>query len=421
MFRNIVQSVFTRGIVALINFLLLLVSARYLGVGTRGEIVITLLNITIIQVLNEVYTGYSLLYFIPKYDLKKIFITGIVFTFFACSAGNVVFYLLPEKYRFPGYEWTCYILSMLVILNTFNCVILLGREKIAMFNLLSFIQPFILLLGMCVYIFVFKEYTLEAYLWPMLISFIIAFAGSSALMFKQLAQKQNVQSYEHKPIFMYGIISQLGVLMYILSNKYSYYFLPEKEDVGMYGTASTLMESILIIANGIAPVFLAKVVNTGNTSANMRMTLALSKASLVISLIAVIVLFLLPDELFVLLLGKGFSGIKPYMLYYAPGIIILSFILIINNYFSATGGLKKVLASNSFGFISTLALAPILVSKYGIRGAAITADISYGLTAVVITFIFFKQTGLPGLSLFTLRQDVSDLKALVVKPKDQSL
>jgi O-antigen/teichoic acid export membrane protein len=151
------------------------------------------------------------------------------------------------------------------------------------------------------------------------------------------------------------------------------------------------------------------------------MTLTLSKASLVISLVAVIVLFLLPDRLFVLLLGKGFSGIKSCMLYYAPGIIIQSFILIINNYFSATGGLKKVLVSNSFGFISTLVLAPVLVGKYGIPGAAITADISYGITAVVITFIFLKRTGLTGLSLFTLRQDVSDLKALVIKPKDQSL
>jgi O-antigen/teichoic acid export membrane protein len=397
MFRNIVQSVFTRGIVALINFLLLLVSARYLVKGSRGEMGILLLNITIIQVLNEIYTGYSLLYFIPKYDLKKIFITGIVFTFFACSVGNVVFYLLPAKYSLPGYEWQFYILSLLVILNTFNCVILLGREKIAMYNLLSFVQPLILLLGMCVFIFVLKEYTLEAYLWPMLISFVIAIIASSVLAFRLLSQKQNVHTYEHKPIFMYGIISQVGALMYILSNKYSYYFFPGKEDVGMYSTASTLMESILIIANGISPVFLAKVVNTGNTSANIRMTLTLSKASLVISLVAVIVLFLL------------------------PGIIIQSFILIINNYFSATGGLKKVLVSNSFGFISTLVLAPVLVGKYGIPGAAITADISYGITAVVITFIFLKRTGLTGLSLFTLRQDVSDLKALVIKPKDQSL
>jgi O-antigen/teichoic acid export membrane protein len=409
MFRNIVQSVFTKGLVALINFLLLLISARYLGKGSRGEIGILLLNILIIQVLNEVYTGYSLLYFIPKYNLKKIFITGVVFTFFACSLGNVVFYLLPEKY------------SLLVILNTFNCVILLGREKIFMFNLLSFVQPLILLTGMCTCIFVFKQYTLEAYLWPMLISFAIAFIASSVLTFKLLAQKQNIHTYEHKPIFMYGVISQLGVLMYILSNKYSYYLLPEKEDVGMYSTASTLMESILIITNGISPVFLAKVVNTGNTSGNMRMTLALSKASLLISFVAVIVLFLLPDQLFVFLLGKGFSGIKPLMLYYAPGIIILSFINIINNYFSATGGLKKVLLSNAFGFVSTLILAPILISLYGIPGAAITADISYGLTAIAITFIFFKQTGLPGFSLFTLRQDVSDLKALVLKPKDQSL
>jgi len=415
MFKNILQSVFTKGFVAVINFLILFVSARYLGAGSRGEINILVLNITIIQILNEVYTGYSLIYFIPKYNLKKIFITGIGFTFIACSFGNSIFYIIQKQ--LPGQEWLSFIISLLVILNTFNCVIILGKEKIGLYNFLSFLQPLILLIGLLIYIFVLKSYTLESYLWPMLISFCISFPVSFIAALKLVKAGVSNLSYEHKPIFMYGLICQAGVLMYILSNKYSLYLLPTKNEVGLYGTASSLIESILIIANGISPVFLAKVVNTGNSERNIKMTLTLSKASFILSLFAVSVLFILPNSFFIMLLGKGFGDVKYYMMFYAPGILIMSFISIINNYFSAVGRLKNVLVCNSFGFITTLFLAPVLVKNFGIKGAAITADIAYATTAIAICIVFFRSNGLPLKNLFSVKQDYKDLKDLVVRKK----
>ena len=96
MFRNIIQSVFTKGFVAVINFLVFIISAKYLGTSSRGEINILVLNIAIIQILNEIYTGYSLIYFIPKYDLKKIFLTGIIYTFWLARL-ETVFFILSEN------------------------------------------------------------------------------------------------------------------------------------------------------------------------------------------------------------------------------------------------------------------------------------------------------------------------------------
>lgn len=415
MFKNILQSVFTKGFVAIINFLILVISARYLGAGSRGEINILVINITIIQILNEIYTGYSLVYFIPKYDLKKIFLSGLTFTLIACSLGNSLFFIIQKQ--LPGYEWLSYVISLLVILNTFNCVILLGKEKIALYNFLSILQPFILLCGLFFYIFVLKICTLEAYLFPMLISFMISFPISLFNVFKQISERIKNLNYEHQPIFKYGLICQLGVLMYILSNKYSYYLLPSNEQVGLYGTASSLIESILIIANGISPVLLAKVVNTGNSEGNIKTTLLLSKLSFVISLFAVVILFILPNQLFIFLLGNGFSEVKYFMLYYAPGILIMSFISIINNYFSAIGKLNRVLVCNAIGFGATLILAPILVKQMGMKGAAITADISYAVTAIAISFVFFKSNQLSLKDLFSFKNDTKNFFELIRQKK----
>lgn len=415
MFRNIIQSVFTKGFVAVINFLVFIISAKYLGTSSRGEINILVLNIAIIQILNEIYTGYSLIYFIPKYDLKKIFLTGIIYTFLACSLGNSLFYFIGKQ--LPGYEWLSFIISMLVILNTFNCVLILGKEKIGLYNFLCFFQPLVLLLGLCFSIIYLKIFTLESYLFPMLISFAFSFPISLIAVIRIKAPVNEKKSFEAKPIFIYGFICQMGVLLFLLSNKYSYYLLGSNDQVGLYGTACSLIESVLIIANGISPVFLARVANSGKTENNIKMTLSLSKVSCLLSIATVMIILVIPNSIYVALLGKGYTMVKYYMLLYAPGIIIMSFISIINNYFSAIGKLKQVLVCNLFGFVASLIAAHVLIPVHGITGAAVAANLAYLITAVCITFVFLRSNHLPFIQLFRFREDYSNIRELVFQKK----
>ena len=82
MLKNIFQSVIVKALVALINFCILIISSKYLGISSRGEISIFILNIAIIQGINEVFTGYSLIYFLQKFNIKKIIVAGIDLFFF---------------------------------------------------------------------------------------------------------------------------------------------------------------------------------------------------------------------------------------------------------------------------------------------------------------------------------------------------
>lgn len=412
MFKNILHSLITKGLVAVINLFILIISSRYLGVSSRGEISLFILNITIIQIVNEVYTGYSLVYFIPKFDIKKLFVVGIIYTLIFTSLSNTIISFLDKQVQ--GYEWLGYIISLLIIVNTFNCVLILGKELVKVYNFLNFIQPFLLLMGLGFYILVVKEVTFSAYAYPLLFSFSTAFIISSFVTFKFVFAKQKSKSFNLKPILVNGLICQAGILMYIFGNRYSYYLLSSSAKVGLYSSASSLIESVLIISNGISPILLARVANQGNTEKSTEMTLSLSKASLLFSMLAVFVIFLLPEKLFVYLLGDGFVGTKNLMLLYAPGILMVSIFGIVSNYFSAIGKLKLVLLCNSFGFVATLILAPFLVKKYDMDGAAYTANISYFIIAIAIYVSFFKLNKLPLRRLFSLKEDFKNLKELVV-------
>jgi O-antigen/teichoic acid export membrane protein len=411
MFKNIIHSLFTKGLVAIINFFILIISSRYLGVSSRGEISIFILNIAIIQIVNEVYTGYSLVYFIPKFDLKKIYILGLIYTLVFCSLSNVVVVFLNK--HVPGYAWLGFVVSILIIVNTFNCVLILGKEKVKTYNFLNLIQPLLLLIGLGFSLLILKEFTFRAYLFPLLISFIIAFIFSTSVVLKFDFTISKGNNYDLKPIIINGLVCQAAVLMHMLANRYSYYLLPSSAKVGLYSNASSLIESVLIVANGISPVLLARVANTGNTVKSAEMTLSLSKASLVFSFFAVMVIFLLPEQFFIYLLGNGYEGIKRLMMLYSPGILMVSFFGIISHYFSALGKLKLTLLCNSFGFIITLIFAPILIKKYDMDGAAYTVNMAYLAVAISIGVAFFVSNKMKFSRLITFKNDIKNLKELV--------
>lgn len=411
MFKSLVYSLITRGTVALINFFILVISSRYLGVSSRGEISIFILNITIIQVINEVYTGYSIVHFIPKYDLRKIAAYGFCYSVLFCSLSNLIVCFLNKQVA--GNEWLGYLVSLLVILNTFNCVIILGRENIRIYNLLSFLQPLLLLLGIGFYIFVLQKYTFESYIYPLLVSFIIAFFISLYTVSVSLKKHTSISTFELRPILASGFVFQSATLMFIFVNRYSYYLLPDIANVGLYSSASALMESALIVVNGISPVLLARVANLGNNSRSVDMTLALGKVGFVFTLLTILLLVFLPDSFFVLVLGEGFSGIRDLMIIYAPGVLMVSLFSAIGSYFSATNRQRIVLMSYGLGFISTLILAPLLISRYKVAGAAYNANIAYLLITVAMCSCFIVANKLGVKRFFSFRVDYSNLKQLL--------
>lgn len=415
MLKNIINSLITKGTVAIINFLILIISSRYLGVSSRGEISIFILNLTIIQIINEVYTGYSLVYFIPKFNIRKVFISGIIYIFIFCSLSNIFIFFIGKQIL--GYEWLGYFISLLIIINSFNNVIILGKENVKTYNFLNLIQPIFLLIGILICILFLNLNNFKAYVYPLLFSFLITTIFSSKQSYFIINKKNNNLDFSLKPIIVNGLICQASILLYIFGNRYSYYLLTSNDKVGLYSSASSLIESVLVISNSFATVLLARVANQGNTAKSIETTLSLSKASLLLSSIAVLIIYLLPEQVFIFILGTEYTGVKNLMLLYSPGILMVSLFGIVSNYFSAIGKLKLVVICNSFGFVTTLILAPFLIKTYDMAGAAYSANIAYIITAMAICFAFFKINKIPFYRLFSIKKDVRGLREIFISEK----
>jgi O-antigen/teichoic acid export membrane protein len=243
-------------------------------------------------------------------------------------------------------------------------------------------------------------------------SFAVALAFSSALTLRYYFKATGIKDFSFKAIVGMGFIFQASTLLFIFMNRYSYNLLNDRAAVGLYATACSLMEAVLIISNGVAPVLLARLANDKPGIVSLGLTVILAKICFLLSLLAVILLWVLPDMFFTAIIGNGFAGIKNIMLLYAPATLLQSVLILLGSYYTARGKQKYLLVSYGCGGLTALVLAPYLVAAHGLRGAAYSADIAYGIATVSVLYFMARNENFVLADFFSLRKDADYIRKL---------
>ena len=155
---------------------------------------------------------------------------------------------------------------------------------------------------------------------------------------------------------------------------------------------------------------MSKISNTGDTAFSRGITIALAKIAFVLSCLSVVVLWFIPVELFTYLLGKDFSETKHLMLCLSPGILCISFSTVISHYFSGLGKLRFIAGCNFMGFVCAIALAPFLIDKYSLVGAAMSANVGYFISSLGLFFGFAVKNKLGFYEFFNFKADFQNIK-----------
>lgn len=404
---------FTKGFVAFINFAILLVSCQRLGSDIRGQVSLLIFNIAIVQIVNEIYTGYIQVYFIPKFSLKKIYRFGILWAFICTILCTAIMAILFFAFEFGSEDnWEHLILlSLIIIIHSFHMVILLAKERIKMYNFLNFFQPALLLLVLLIIFFVFQTKSVISYIIALYISFSVSILISAIQIIDIFKYMDNHSVlFEPKRIIENGFYNQLANLCHMLSNRYNFYLLGNTILVGIYSSATSLIESVWIISGSVSPIILTYIANEKDPSNNAKLTLLLAKVCFVLSLFCVVVIYFIPRDFFVFLLGEDFIHVKTVMLYLSPGILLISFATIISHYFAGLGRQKILLTANSFGLLTTICTSHYLISKDQLLGACFSASLSYLVATVILVFFFIKENKFSVLDLLSFKKDFELLK-----------
>lgn len=397
MFAKIVHTIFSKGLISVLNFLVVLITAQNLGAEGRGEISLMFLNITVILLFNDILGGSTLVYLTSKHQPWKLFMPAVAT---GVTTGLLFPLLFHLYFHFPTPDLVYFVL--LTLLSNFSSIFnyfLNGFEKIKQNNIANISQSVVIVLTLLFEFAVLKDYSVYSYYRALglgyFANFLISAWGLRGLIRPApFAWKDSV-----RVIAAYGLIGQAGNIFQLLNYRFSYYVLDSVQDplsrqhVGVFSTAASVSEAVWVIMNGIAMVQYATLSNRNNPELAIQLTLKLSKISFALSALALLVLNLLPVGVFTFLFGPDFAGIKAYCLLLAPGIAAAGLTGVYSHYFAARGDLRTSAASALVGLIITLGFSLYLIPLYGPRGAAITNTASYLASSLFLIVMFRVQSG----------------------------
>jgi O-antigen/teichoic acid export membrane protein len=220
-----------------------------------------------------------LVYFIPKFSLKKIYTSGLLWTIICTVLCVAVMLFLFVFFEVGSIDhWVHLVaLSLLIIIHSFHMVIILAKERIKIYNFLNFFQPALLLSVLFVMFFVFHIKTIDSYIIALYVSFSAAIILSIiqvASIFKN--HNNTLTLFEPKRIIENGFYNQLANLCHMLSNRYNFYLLGNTVLVGIYSSATSLIESVWIISGSVSPIILTYIANEKDPANNAKIHIVIS-------------------------------------------------------------------------------------------------------------------------------------------------
>jgi len=395
--NKILNTFGTRLLSAMLNLLITILISQFLGPEGKGEQGIIIATIAYILVFVNLMGGSAIVYLVPRFPVSVIILPAYLWTVLT----SILFYgfLQLSTLVSEGMIIHVCILSAISAFTTINSSVLIGKEKIAISNLVNFIQPLIITLLLIVFFFYLGKNTIESYIISLYISFSAGFIVSLIYLkrFTDKFELADISSYKTiiSNLFRYGLLNQLAHIFQLLSFRMSYYWLEQtysSAEVGIYSNGTSLVESIWLISRSICLVQYARIANSADLEYSQKLTLQLNWASLIISFIGLLFMVILPSRFFIFLYGEGFGEVSSVIRALAPGVLFFNTALIIGHYFSGIGKYYVNTISSFAGLLFAVLFFRLLIPVYGITGAGWATTISHLITSLTVVWFFSRES-----------------------------
>ena len=397
-FKKILNTFGTKMLAAALNFVIAIIISQTLGDTGKGTQALLLTTISFILIFSDIICGASIIYLAPRHSFKKILVASTIWAALIAVVMGLAIWLFYPKLA-PDLVAHVAILSFISSLSNINFRFLVGKEEIKKANYNTLLQPVLMVLALSAYYILLKKTDIYGYV----IGLYAAYGGTFLLgvwmLRKEYANlRHDMDNDFHdvlRDLFKYGFLNQTGHFVQFFNLRLSYYLLQHYMDegrVGVFSNAVSLAEAIWIISNSIALVQYARIANANDRAYAQKLTLDLSKICLVISAFAVIVLALLPPQVYTFVFGLEFGEMTSIIRILAPGILLYCIFLILGHYYSGIGRYQMNTFAALCGLVATFVCGFTLIPKYDVTGASITSAVSYTVNAVFLFTFFMKES-----------------------------
>lgn len=375
-----------------VNFLLALLLARWLGAAGKGLASLLVLNISLIVLIQNIAGGGALIYLVPKLGWKPLRKVVYLWAIFSAILVALLIHFFSNS---VVSVYLLILLGILVNLSTIQQHLLLAKNEVGKANKQLIILSGILLLSVClVYL---SELQLDMNFYAACIGLaylagLVYGAFSSRKLFQ--AETQQVQTSSIQELFKKGIFSQTANTFQLFNYRLSYYFIEQVltiSSLGVYSIVMNLADLAWLPSRALATVLHSRVANEASEVKQKQDLRSFTIMSLGLTALAALVIAFLPDSFYQWVFGEEFQDIQVLVWYIIPGIIALGVSNMLVHYYNGIGLHHLNTLSSGIGLMSTVVGLIIFIPLLGLAGAALTASISYSLSALFLTIVWFSK------------------------------
>lgn len=412
MMRPAIGTMASRVLVMVMNLLVIMLAGHRLGAEGLGQISLIVLGITFILLLNNVVGGGALVYLASRFPLPRI--VGAAYGWAVLTA--LVAYAVLQVLPLVPAELVVHVVLLALIqsLYTVHFGLLLGQQRIGLYNGIAVVQALVLLV-----VFAAQAQGGQADLQAYVRASYAAFGSSLVLSALALVRKgagtprQAAEGSLWSAIFRQGGLIQVANFLQLLNYRLAYYLVEAFRGtaaLGIYSVANQLAESAWVAPKSLGTVLYAQVSNSRDARQQRDHTLTVAKASVAFSGAVVLVALLLPEPLYQALFGAEVEGIPGLVLLLGPGIMAMAASQAFSHYFSGTGRNVHNAVGSGLGLVVTLLAGYLLIPRWGAEGAAITATFAYGANVLYQAVVFVRITDTGLRQLWFTRADAERLQ-----------
>ncbi|MDR2389032.1 MAG: polysaccharide biosynthesis C-terminal domain-containing protein [Tannerellaceae bacterium] len=385
MLKDILQTLLSRYLVALLNLALIFINARVLGIEGVGRAGLIWASVSINVSVCGIFSGNTLVYFLGRYSLGLLYPIAIGWTFAGSALGCA---LLGLTGLLPGnYGWEILGLTILYSLSVAHSRFLLGKNRIRGFNLTNLLQGGCLFFILLFFYFVVQRRDLNAYIWGLYLTNGVSFLVGLFLLLPclkrsgQAAPGRNNLLRILREMLVYGLWGSADNIAETCTTRLNY-FLVERfagpVGVGLLDAATKISESVWHISRSAAYIAYNRIAGTKDQREQRRITLEVLRFTFPALVVATSAILFLPEEFYTgYLFGREFEGVRGVIAALSAGIVALGCHTVLSHYFIGSGRIKYSAAASFIGLGVLTITAFLLIPAYGITGSALSTSIAY--------------------------------------------
>lgn len=408
---NLIQLVQVVALVAITILVTRVTGAHGRGVYTlAGSVAILAAMITALGI------SWAAIYFIgkrqfPLVDVVSTLMTVSLVTGGVAVAGLAVVYVLFQNTYFhevnPTQALLMLVLAGFLQLATTTASIVLGMNRPLPYAGISMVQVVVALVIQVIFA-VAGHLTATSALLALTAGAAAGAGYGLVLIRREVPLRLGLDPKILRSFLNFGIRGYAANLMMMLSYRLDSLIVNGLKGVtslGYYSVATAMAETLTYGAVGFALVLFPQVSSVERKEAN-RITPAVCRNAVFMTLIGAVVLFVISRQLVLFVFGAGMTPALQPLWLLLPGIVSLAAVRVISSYLSGIGKPIYTTYIAAGAAILTIFLDLLLIPPYGINGAAAASTIVYTCMAAASVWMVKRETG------------AGVLEILVVRPED---